>query len=83
MLRPAFAVRDAVLGVGTLWALATGRPIRHWFLIGTAVEAVELTAIARNRSELPPTLTNKAWTMATAAGLLGGTLVATLLDENI
>ncbi|MFE3029822.1 hypothetical protein [Nocardia tengchongensis] len=68
--------------MGTLWALATGRSIRHWFVIGTAVEAVELAAIACNRNELPPTLTNKAWSMATAAGLLGGMLVATLLDEH-
>ncbi|MGW4352215.1 hypothetical protein ACWELJ_08985 [Nocardia sp. NPDC004582] len=82
VLRPAFAVRDAVLGVGALWALATGKPIRHWFVIGTAIEVVELTAIARNRSELPPTPTNKAWSMATAAGLFGGALVAALLDEH-
>ncbi|MFE3195154.1 hypothetical protein ACFXHA_39550 [Nocardia sp. NPDC059240] len=83
MLRPAFAVRDAVLGIGTLWALSSGKPIRHWFVIGTAIEAVELAAITRNRTELPPTLTNKAWTIATAAGLLGGALVAALLDEHI
>ncbi|MFD7841485.1 hypothetical protein ACFV4K_00915 [Nocardia sp. NPDC059764] len=51
-------------------------------MIGTAIEVVELAAIARNRSELPPTLTNKAWSMATAAGLLGGALVAALLDEQ-
>lgn len=82
VLRPAFAVRDAVIGVGTLWALATGRRVRHWFVIGTAIEVVELIAIARNRSELPSTLTSKGWSMTTAAGLLGGALVATLLDER-
>ncbi|WP_405484959.1 hypothetical protein [Nocardia sp. NBC_00511] len=52
-------------------------------MIGTAIEAVELAAITRNRSELPPTMTSKAWSLATAAGLLGGALVATLLDERI
>ncbi|MFF2555495.1 hypothetical protein ACFVUS_31125 [Nocardia sp. NPDC058058] len=81
VLRPAFAVRDAVLGVGTLWALATGKPVRHWFVVGTAIEVVELTAIVRNHSELPQTLTNKGWSTVTVAGLLGGALVAALLDE--
>lgn len=81
VLRPAFAIRDTVLGVGTVWSLAARKPVRHWFVAGTVIEVVELTAITRNSKELPATRVSTAWSLVTAAGLLGGVLIAVLLEE--
>lgn len=76
----AMAVRDLVLGVGTLSALWADVPVRRWFQIGVAVEIVELAAIRRRKRELGPAV--DAWTAVTAMGAIGGAVVALAMREE-
>ncbi|MFE7745553.1 hypothetical protein [Nocardia sp. NPDC057455] len=63
-----------------LCSLAAGKPVRHWFAVGTTIEVVALAAIGTNRKQHPATPVGMAGSAATAAGLLGGVLIAALLD---
>ncbi len=40
----ALGVRDAVLGLGTLWALANDEPTRGWYAAGAASDLVDAVA---------------------------------------
>jgi len=40
----ALGVRDAVLGLGTLWALANDEPTRAWYAAGAASDVVDAIA---------------------------------------
>lgn len=76
----ALAVRDLVLGVGTLSALGSKAPVRRWFQLGVAVEIVELAAIKRRKRELGPAV--GAWTAVTAMGAVGGAMVALAITDD-
>lgn len=76
----AMAVRDAVIGLGTLEALRSRRSAKRWFGIGVAIEVAELSAMWRRRRELGPAAV--PWAAVTAAGLVGGALISIFLDEH-
>lgn len=40
----ALGIRDAVLGLGTLWALANDEPTRGWYAAGAASDVVDALA---------------------------------------
>ncbi|MTE12549.1 hypothetical protein [Nocardia aurantiaca] len=77
----AFGTRDVVIGLGTIWSLRRGHPVRHWFVLGVALELVDATVTLRKRQRLGVTGRPDTWEMLTAAGLAGGILVATALRE--
>ena len=77
----AFAVRDLALGLGMLRGLARGEPVRHWFRLGLTFELVDTGATIVQRRHLPDTRVPDGWALLGVAGLVGGGLVATLLDE--
>ena len=77
----AFAVRDAALGLGMLHSLATHQPVRKWFRLGLAFELVDSGATLLNRRELPEGSVPDAWALLGIGGLVGGAVVAVLLDE--
>lgn len=74
------AVRDLVIGVGTISALWSGAPVKRWFELGVAVEAVELAAIRRRRKELGTAV--DAWTLLTALGALGGVVIEVAIKDD-
>lgn len=76
----ALAIRDLVIGVGTLSALRSGAPVRRWFQLGVAVECVELAAIRRRKKELGPAADK--WTAVTALGAIGGAVIALALRDE-
>lgn len=78
----AFAVRDAALGYGIMRGLARAEPVRHWFRVGLCFEVVDAGATLLRRRELPDTRTPDAWALLGAAGLVGGAVVAVLLEET-
>jgi hypothetical protein len=77
----AFGTRDAVIGLGMLWSLHRKHPVRHWFVLGVALELVDTTITARKRLRKPSGSPPDAWELLTAAGLFGGVLVAVGLAE--
>jgi hypothetical protein len=78
----AFAIRDAGMGVGLLWSLARGYPVRHWYLLGIAYELVDVTAVIASKDRLsPPSWTPYAWNVIGLVGILGGAVVAAIPDE--
>lgn len=76
----ALAVRDLVLGAGTLSALRSGAPVKRWFQLGVAVECVELAAISRRKGELGPAA--RHWTSVTALGAIGGAVIALAIKDE-
>ena len=82
MALQAFAVRDAALGYGIMRGLARAEPVRHWFRVGLCFELVDSGATLYNRRSLPAGRAPDAWALLGAAGLVGGAVVAVLLDED-
>ncbi|MEU6582217.1 hypothetical protein [Nocardia sp. NPDC046763] len=77
----AFGTRDVVIGLGTLWSLRRGHPVRHWFVLGVALELVDATVTLNKRARLGRTGPPDTWELLTAAGLAGGIMVAAALRE--
>ncbi|WP_330181569.1 hypothetical protein OHB26_35185 [Nocardia sp. NBC_01503] len=77
----AFGTRDVVIGLGTIWSLRRGHPVRHWFILGVALELVDATVTLNKRERLGVTGRPDTWELLTAAGLAGGVLVAVALRE--
>lgn len=77
----AFAVRDLALGIGMLRGLARDEPVRHWFRLGIAFELVDAGATLRHRRDLPDGPVPDAWALLGVGGLIGGAVVAALLEE--
>lgn len=51
--QPAFAVRDTAIGIGIVYSLRQHHPVRHRFILGIALELVDLAATVPNRDRLP------------------------------
>ena len=77
----AFAVRDAVIGLGQLHQLYRRQPVRHWFQLGLALEATDALATIGQRSELPDTRIPDGVALFALSGIIGGALVGFGLDE--
>ncbi|MBF6329912.1 hypothetical protein [Nocardia transvalensis] len=77
----ALGLRDAVIGIGTLWSLRRRQPVRHWFVLGVAVELVDASVTLNKRRRLGATGHPDAWELLTAAGLAGGVIVAAALRD--
>lgn len=77
----AFAVRDLGLGIGILRGLARNEPVRHWFCLGIAFELVDAGGTLRHRRDLPDGGVPDAWALLGLSGLVGGVIVALLLEE--
>ena len=77
----AFAVRDAVIGLGQLHQLYRRQPVRHWFQLGLALEATDALATIGQRSELPDTRVPDGVALFALSGIIGGALVGFGLDE--
>ncbi|MFE3983171.1 hypothetical protein ACFXPR_01685 [Nocardia tengchongensis] len=77
----AFGTRDVVIGLGTVWSLRRGHPVRHWFVLGVALELVDATVTLNKRGRQGITGPPDTWELLTAAGLAGGILVAAALRE--
>jgi hypothetical protein len=77
----AFAIREAVVGIGILRALQQRQPVRHWFALGTSFEIVDAAATLRQRSTLPDGAVPDAVALFALSGIAGGGAVALLLDE--
>ena len=77
----AFAVRDAAIGLAILRGLLRREPVRHWFRLGLGLELVDSGATVRYRRQLPEGREPDAWALLGAAGLVGGAVIALLLEE--
>ncbi|WP_156959751.1 hypothetical protein [Nocardia sp. BMG51109] len=77
----ALGLRDAVIGIGTLWSLRRGQPVRHWFTLGVAIELIDASVTVNKRYRLGNTGHPDAWELLTAAGLVGGVIVAAALRD--
>jgi hypothetical protein len=77
----AFAVRDAAMGIGILYSLATGRPVRMWFRLGLAFEIVDSAATVWNRRDLPEGPVPDAFALLGLGGRGIIDVVAVLLDD--
>jgi hypothetical protein len=77
----AFAVRDALVGVGMLQSLRKGYRVRHWFRLALAFELVDAAATMRQRRHLPDTPFPDAVALFALAGIIGGAAVGFGLDE--
>jgi hypothetical protein len=78
----AFAIRDAVIGLGILHQLHHRQPVRHWFQLGLALELTDTLATLHERQELPDTRFPDAVALFGLSGIVGGALVGFGLDEQ-
>jgi hypothetical protein len=77
----AFAIRDAVVGLGQLHQLYHRQPVRHWFQLALALEATDAIETLRQRKELPDTGIPVGVALFAVSGIIGGALVGFGLDE--
>jgi hypothetical protein len=77
----AFAIRDAVIGLGQLHQLYHRQPVRHWFQLALALEATDALETMHQRAELPATRIPDGVALFAASGIVGGALVGFGLDE--
>ena len=77
----AFAVRDALVGLGQLQALRKGNPVRDWFRLALAFELVDAAATLHQRRHLPDTRFPDAVALFALSGIIGGAAVGFGLDE--
>jgi hypothetical protein len=77
----AFAIRDAVIGLGQLHKLYHRQPVRHWFQLALALELTDSLETMHQRAELPDTRFPDAVALFGASGIIGGALVGFGLDE--
>jgi len=72
-----FAARDAALGLGAVWAVATGERVRPWLVaqaIGDATDAAVFALAARERHVSPAR--GLALSALAASGVVGGLAAA-------
>ena len=77
----AFAIRDAVIGLGQLHQLYHRQPVRHWFQLALALEATDALETLRQRNELPDGAFPDAVALFALSGIIGGAAVGFGLDE--
>jgi len=77
----AFAVRDALIGLGQLYSLRKGYRVRHWFQLALAFELTDALATLQQRKHLPDTQFPDAVALFALSGIIGGAAVGFGLDE--
>ena len=77
----AFGVRDALVGLGQLYSLRKGYPVRHWFQLALAFELTDALATMRQRRHLPDGPVPDAVALFALSGIIGGGAVGFGLDE--
>jgi len=77
----AFAVRDALIGLGQLHSLRKGYRVRHWFRLALAFELTDGLASMHQRRHLPDTAFPDAVALFALSGIIGGAAVGFGLDE--
>ncbi len=77
----AFGMRDLVIGSGSLWSLYRKHPVRHWFVLGVALELIDASVTLDKRRITGNSGAPDTWELLTAAGLMGGLMVALLLED--
>ena len=77
----AFAVRDAMVGLGMLHSLRKGYPVRDWFRLALAFELTDGLATMQQRRHLPDTPFPDAVALFALSGIIGGAAVGFGLDE--
>jgi len=78
----AFAVRDALVGIGQLYSLRKGYRVRHWFQLALAFELTDALATLQQRRHLPDTPAPDAVALFALSGIIGGAAVGFGLDEQ-
>jgi hypothetical protein len=78
----AFGARDVVIGAGTLVALYRNHPVRHWFVLGVGLELIDASVTLNKRRVTGNSGAPDTWELLTAAGLVGGLVVAALLNDQ-
>jgi hypothetical protein len=70
-----FAAREVGLGLGTLWALRTGRDVTPWLLAGLIADAGDAAAVlAATRDRAVPAWRGGTVALAAAGGVVGALL---------
>jgi len=77
----AFAVRDALVGLGQLQSLRKGYRVRHWFQLALAFELTDALATMQQRRHLPGSRFPDAVALFALSGIIGGAAVGFGLDE--
>ncbi|MFL6205202.1 MAG: hypothetical protein ACJ739_07595 [Acidimicrobiales bacterium] len=77
----AFAIRDALIGLGQLQSLRKGYRVRHWFQLALAFELTDALATIRQRRHLPDGPLPDAVALFALSGIIGGAAVGFGLDE--
>jgi len=77
----AFAIRDALVGLGQIYSLRRGHPVRHWFQLALAFELTDALATISQRRHLPDGPFPDAVALFALSGIVGGAAVGFGLDE--
>jgi hypothetical protein len=76
------AIRDTILGLGTVLATRNATTLSHWALLGSVADSADAIVTLAGRNHLPRGVALRAAALAASGAVTGGLLAARLANRR-